>query len=88
MSYGHCETVTFVAALRCNRIEALCVFDGLITAESFLVGVTHTLVSTLKPCDVMDNLNSHEGAAVCTILRAALARLRFRPVCSLDLNPA
>lgn len=49
-------------------------FDSPINAGSLLVGVTHTIVSTLKPRDVMDNRNSHQGAAACTTFRAALAR--------------
>ena len=88
MPYGHCKTVTFVAALRYDRIDAACVFDGPINDESFLVGVTHTLVSTLKPRDVMDNLNSYNGAAICKVLRAAGASLLFLPAYNFDLNPA
>jgi len=34
--HGYWQTLAFVAALRCDRIDAPCVFDGPITAESFL----------------------------------------------------
>ncbi len=64
--HGHWKTLAFVAALRCDRIDAPCVFDGPINAESFLAYVTHSLVPTLKPRDVvvLDNLSSHKGAAI------------------------
>jgi len=55
--YGHWKTMTFLAALRCDRIEAPCVFDGPINAHSFLAYVNHQLVPVLKPRDivVLDN---------------------------------
>jgi hypothetical protein len=34
--FGHWKTTTFVAALRCDRITAPCVFDGPINGETFL----------------------------------------------------
>lgn len=87
--HGHWKTLTFIAALRCDKIEAPCVFDGPINADSFLAYVTHILVPTLKPRDivVLDNLSSHKGDAVRKIIRAAGARLLFLPPYSPDLNP-
>jgi len=87
--HGHWKTLTFVAALRCDKIEAPCVFDGPINADSFLAYVTHVLVPTLRPRDivVLDNLSSHKGKAVRRIIRAAGARLLFLPPYSPDLNP-
>ncbi len=87
--HGHWKTLTFVAALRCDRIDAPCVFDGPINAESFLAYVTHSLAPTLKPRDVvvLDNLSSHKGAAIRKAVRAAGARLLFLPAYSPDLNP-
>ena len=87
--HGHWKTLTFVAALRCNGLTAPCVFDGPINARSFLAYVTHFLVPTLRPGDivVIDNLGSHKGAAVRRAIRAAGAYLFFLPPYSPDLNP-
>jgi transposase len=87
--HGHWRTLTFIAALRIDRIEAPCVFDGPINAESFLAYVEQALVPTLRSGDivVIDNLGSHKGKAVVTAIRAAGARLVFLPPYSPDLNP-
>jgi transposase len=87
--HGHWKTLTFVAALRCDRITAPCVFDGPINGLCFLAYVTQFLVPTLRPGDivVMDNLGSHKGAAVRHAIRATGAKLFFLPPYSPDLNP-
>jgi transposase len=86
---GHWRTLTFLAALRCDRIEAPCVIDGPINGESFLAYVEQILVPTLRPGDIViiDNLGSHKGKAVRRAIRAAGARLFFLPPYSPDLNP-
>lgn len=87
--HGHWRTMTFIAALRHDRIDASFVLDGPINGEWFTAYVNEVLVPTLKPGDivVMDNLGSHKGAAVRTALRAAGTRLFFLPPYSPDLNP-
>jgi len=52
--------MTFIAALRSDRIDAPCVLDGPINGASFLAYVEQFLVPTLAPGDVviMDNLSS------------------------------
>ncbi len=87
--YGHWKTMTFLAALRHDRIEAPFVVDGPINAELFLLYVVTQLVPTLHPGDivVMDNLGSHKGRAVRAAIRAAGAHLLFLPPYSPDLNP-
>ena len=87
--YGHWKTMTFLAALRCDRIDAPCVFDGPINGETFTAYVEQFLVPTLGPGDVviMDNLGSHKSQAVRRAIRAAGARLIFLPPYSPDLNP-
>ena len=87
--HGHWKTLTFLAALRCDRIEAPCVFDGPINGISFAAYVEQFLVPTLAPGDivVLDNLGSHKGHAVRKALRAAGAKLFFLPPYSPDLNP-
>jgi transposase len=87
--HGHWRTLTFLAALRVDRIDAPCVFDGPINGRRFEAYVEQILVPTLKPGDVvvLDNLGSHKGAAVRRIVRKAGARLFFLPPYSPDLNP-
>lgn len=65
--------MTFVAALRCDKIEVSCVFGGPINAGSFPAYVTHVLAPMLKPRDivVLDKLSSHKGKAVRRIILAA-----------------
>jgi transposase len=87
--HGHWKTLTFLAALRCDRIEAPCVLDGPINGDCFLAYVEQILIPTLKPGDIviLDNLGSHKGAAVRQAIRAVGARLLFLPAYSPDLNP-
>jgi transposase len=87
--HGHWRTMTFLAALRHDRIAAPCVIDGPINGRSFLAYVEQFLLPTLKPGDivVMDNLGSHKGKAVRSAIRSAGARLFFLPPYSPDLNP-
>ncbi len=87
--HGRWRTLTFIAALRHDRIDAPCVIDGPINGESFLAWVEQFLVPTLAPGDIviMDNLGSHKGHAVRRAIRAAGARLFFLPPYSPDLNP-
>ena len=87
--HGHWKTSTFIAALRCDRVEAPCLFDGPINGERFLAYVREFLIPTLKPNDIVvaDNLGSHKGKAVRNAIRTAGARLVFLPKYSPDLNP-
>jgi len=87
--FGKWRTMTFIAALRCDRIDAPCLFDGPINGELFLAYVRTLLVPTLKPGDVvvMDNLGSHRGKLVRRAIRQAGAKLIFLPKYSPDLNP-
>ena len=61
--HGRWHTLTFLAALRSDRIDAPCVIDGPINGESFLAYVEQMLVPTLKAGDIViiDNLGSHKG---------------------------
>jgi len=81
--------MTFLAALRHDRIEAPWVLDGPINAEAFKTYVEKALAPTLRPGDlvIMDNLGSHKGKAVRRAIRSAGAKLVFLPKYSPDLNP-
>jgi transposase len=87
--YGHWKTMTFLAALRCDRIDAPCVLDQPINAACFLEYVEQFLMPTLCAGDVviMDNLSSHKRPAIRTAIRSVGARLLFLPPYSPDLNP-
>lgn len=87
--HGRWRTLTFIAALRVERIDAPCIFDGPINGEKFLLYVERLLVPTLKPGDivVLDNLGSHKGKAVRQAIREAGAHRLFLPPYSPDLNP-
>jgi transposase len=87
--HGHWRTLTFLAALRCDRIVAPCVIDGPINGDSFRAYVEQLLVPTLRPGDIIiiDNLGSHKAKIVRRMIRAAGAKLFFLPPYSPDLNP-
>ena len=79
--HGRWHTLTFLAALRHDGINAPCVIDGPINGQSFLAYVEQVLVPTLKPGDIVvfDNLGSHKGNAVRRSIRAVGAKLFFLP---------
>jgi len=87
--YGHWKTMTFLAALRHDRITAPFVIDGPINGELLLLYVMEVLIPTLKRGDivVLDNLGSHKSHAVREAIRAVGAHVFFLPPYSPDLNP-
>lgn len=87
--HGHWRTMTFLAALRCDRLTAPCVFDGPINCACFRAYVEQQLVPVLRAGDivVMDNLGSHKSKAIRDTIKAVGARLWFLPPYSPDLNP-
>lgn len=87
--HGKWKTMTFLAALRHDRIDAPWLLDGPINGESFRIYVEKVLIPDLKPGDIViaDNLASHKAKAIRQAIRAAGARLLFLPKYSPDLNP-
>jgi transposase len=87
--YGHWKTLTFIAALRHDRIDAPCVIDGPINGELFTAYVEQVLAPTLAQGDIviLDNLGSHKGKAARQAIRKKGAHLLFLPPYSPDLNP-
>ena len=87
--HGHWKTLTFIAALRVDRVDAPWVIDGPINGELFTLYVEKILVPTLAKGDVviLDNLGSHKSAAIHRMIKAAGARLWYLPPYSPDLNP-
>ena len=89
LPHGHWKTLTFIAALRADRVDAPWVIDGPINGELFTLYVERVLVPTLAKGDIviLDNLGSHKGQAARRAIRAAGAHLFFLPPYSPDLNP-
>jgi transposase len=87
--HNHWKTLTFVAALRVDRVDAPWVIDGPINGELFALYVEKVLVPTLAKGDIiiLDNLGSHKGRGVRRAIRQAGAHLFFLPPYSPDLNP-
>jgi hypothetical protein len=79
--FGKWQTVTFVAALRHNKMAAPMAIEGAMNAETFLAYVEQCLVPTLRRGEivVIDNVNLHKGAGVREAIektRATVSRLR------------
>lgn len=87
--FGEGHTLTFLAALRHDRVDAPGVLDGPINGARFTAWVEQCLVPTRSPGDgvIMDNPGRHKGAAVRKAIRSAGARLLFLPPYSPDLDP-
>ncbi|HEX7692863.1 MAG TPA: IS630 family transposase [Sphingomonas sp.] len=87
--HGHWQTLTFIAALRHDRVDAPCVIDGPINGTLFTAYVEQFLAPTLAPGDivVLDNLGSHKGKPARAAIRARGAHMIFLPPYSPDLNP-
>ena len=86
---GTWQTITFVAALRHDKMTAPMVVEGAMTGEMFLAYVEQCLIPTLKRGDivVMDNCRVHLGPRIREAIEKARATLRYLPKYSPDLNP-
>ena len=81
--------MTFIAALRFDRISAPWIIDGPINGELFTLYAEKVLAPTLAKGEVviLDNLGSHKGKPARDAIRATGAHLLFLPPYSPDLNP-
>ena len=77
---GRWETITFVAALRHNKMVAPMVVEGAMTGEMFLA-VENCLVPTLRRNDIvaMDNCRVHLGTGIGRAIETVGATLRYLP---------
>ena len=75
------KTLTFVAALRCDRMTASMMIKGAMNGEAFLAYVEQCLVPTLKRGDivVMDNVPAHKVDGVREAIEGVDAMLRYLP---------
>jgi transposase len=87
--YGEWKTITFVAAMRHNKMVAPMVVEGAMNTEMFLAYVKQCLVPVLRHGDIviMDRLNIHQSPGVREAIEQAGATLRHLPQYSPDLNP-
>ena len=87
--HGHWVTTTFVAALRRCGMTAPMVLDGPINRAIFTEYVRQVLIPVLKTGEIviMDNLASHKGEEIRTLIEATGAELRYLPPYSPDFNP-
>jgi transposase len=87
--HGHWKTVTLIAALRRDRIDAPMVIDRPMTGSIFRIWVEQVLCPTLRPGDIVvwDNLSAHKVAGVQAAIATVGATLRPLPAYSPDFNP-
>jgi transposase len=86
---GEWQTITFVAALRHNKMTAPMVIEGAMTGEIFRTYVEQCLVPALRRNDVVmiDNYRAHKVAGVREAIEKAGATIRYLPKYSPDFNP-
>ncbi len=89
VALGRWETITFVAALRHNKMIAPVVVEDAMTGELFLAYIEKCLVPMLRRNDivVMDNCRVHLGPDIRRAIEKSGAMLRYLPKYSPDLNP-
>jgi transposase len=87
--FGRWETMTFIAALRHDRIAAPLLLDGPMNGQSFRAYVEQMLAPTLNPGDmvIMDNVRMHKVPGVREAIEARGATVPPFPPYSPDLNP-
>lgn len=87
--HGHWKTVTFVAALRHDRIAAPMTVPRAMNGIIFTTWIEQVLLPTLEPGDIviMDNLPAHKVAGVRHAIQHVGAVLQYLPAYSPDFNP-
>lgn len=87
--HGNWKTVTFIAALRHDRVTAPFVLEGAMNGETFKAYVKQFLAPTLKKGDIvfMDNASVHMVGGVEEAIRSRGAIPFYLPAYSPDLNP-
>jgi transposase len=86
---GAWKTLTFIAAMRHDKMTAPMAFEGAMTTEMFLAYLEQCLCPTLQRGDivVIDNWRPHTSPRVREVIEKAGAMLRYLPKYSPDLNP-
>lgn len=78
-----------ISSIRLDGSTACMALEGTTDTETFRAYVSHVLVPTVRPGDivVMDNLSPHKSDQTLALIIAAGAQVLFLPACSPDLNP-
>lgn len=86
---NHGKNTTLIAALTHAGIGATMTLEGAADADAFVAYVTHVLVPTLVPGQivVMDNLSVHKDKRVAPLIAGARCRLVYLPAYSPDFTP-
>jgi DDE superfamily endonuclease len=87
--HGNWKTVTFIAALRHDRVTASFMLEGPMTGEMLKAYTEQFLVPTLKRGDIvfMDNVSVHKVDGIEEAIEAHGANPFYLPAYSSDLNP-
>jgi len=87
--FGAWRTLTFIAALRHDRVTAPLLLEGAMNGQIFRAYVEQVLAPTLRPGDVviMDNVRMHKVSGVREAIEARGAMVPSFPPYSPDLNP-
>ena len=87
--HGNWKTVTFIAALRHDRVTAPFVLEGAMNGETFKAYIEQFLAPTLKKGDIvfMDNASVHLVDGVEEAIESRGAIPFYLPAYSPDLNP-
>jgi transposase len=87
--HGNWKTVTFIAALRHDRVTAPFVLEGPMTGEMFRAYTEQCLAPTLKKGNIvfMDNVSVHKVDGIEEAIEARGAIPIYLPAYSPDLNP-
>jgi len=83
------KNTTMIASLTLAGMGPAMLLEGAMDSDAFFAYVEQVLVPTLLPNQivVMDNLSSHTGASVRTLIEACGCQLWFLPAYSPDLSP-
>jgi transposase len=86
---NHGKNTTLIAALTHTGISATMTLEGAADADAFVAYLTHVLVPTLVPGQivVMDNLSVHKDKRVAPLIAGAKCRLVYLPAYSPDFTP-
>jgi transposase len=87
--HGNWKTITFIAALRHDRVTAPFVLEGPMTGEMFKAYTEQFLAPTLTRGDIvfMDNVSVHKVDGIEEAIEARGAIPVYLPAYSPDLNP-
>lgn len=87
--YGHWKTLTMLAAITIEGVQAAASIDAATDRDTFPLFIQEVLLPALRPgmVIVMDNLAAHKMTVIGQLIQAAGCRLVYLPAYSPDLSP-